>query len=60
VYSAQRSRALNIQRDLVNRSESGTVGTMLSSVIPKRSTSDDVEGCRVARARHFENTPGRD
>src|SRR4051812_30252326 len=33
------------------------VGTKPSSVIPKRSTSDDVEECRQARARCFENTP---
>jgi hypothetical protein len=36
------------------------VETRPSSVIPKRSASDDVEGCRVARARCFEHTPGRE
>src|SRR5262249_41358150 len=33
------------------------VGTKSSSVIPKRSTPDDVEECRAARARCLERTP---
>jgi len=41
------------QRDLIKRSESGTVGTRLSSVIPKRSTSDDVEGVPCGTSEMF-------
>jgi len=58
--SAQRSRGITasaIESICLNRD---AVGTMPSSVIPKRSTSDDVEGCRAARARYFEDTPRRD
>jgi len=36
------------------------VGTKPSSVIPKRSTSDDVEECLAARARCSEHTPRRE
>jgi hypothetical protein len=41
------------QRDQINLSESGCVGTKPSSVIPKRSTSDDVEECGAGTSEMF-------
>ena len=58
--SAQRSRGITASAIESICLTQDAVGTKPSSVIPKRSTSDDVEGCRAARARYFEDTPRPD